>query len=656
MLIMDRPWAARVILLWALLTSFSEAFVLQFASPQRTPLYHSSTTSDFLTFESHDAKEKQSLQIETDKLLKASKLPDAAGQDAIPLLSAWAREETVEAAQQAQKVLDRLLQEEQSADLTSKHFTIVMDAWGRAGRPQKAEKLYHDLIAYQEKLPDNSCLAPSPVTWNVLLLAQIRSGNTAQAEYWLGEMENKSQPRTVDYNLLLSAYAQEGRAQTAEQTIKQMVDRCKAAEGDCLCAPNLLSYTLLLEAHSNSAKEGSGTRALDILEALQQQPEELGARPYAAVIQAMLADPHMSHKLTREKAEELYQIAVREGMDSYMDKLQMTLLNAYVAVVDPIKAELLLAEMEDRGTANIVAYNRVLFAWKISNVPDSVERAEAVLERMEKRSLTDCISYTTFIGSLASQGTKASAVRANEILDSMLQQYQKEKNTASQPNTHMWNNVILAWARSGNAERAEQVLNRMEGENVEPNVVSYSTVMDGWAKSRDRDAAAKVEAIFQRMQKMYEKGNSMAKPNLVSYVTLINAYANDRDGESAQKAQDALFQMYKEYMEGNTALKPNTQIISAVIEAWQKSGRRDAGEYAEKLLDWMVSVYQDQKDDSLRPNEYSFSSTIAAWSKSRKVGKSTHARKVLNRMKELKQSGVLDVSPNTYCYTAVINS
>ena len=115
--------------------------------------------------------------------------------------------------------------------------------------------------------------------------------------------------------------------------------------------------------------------------------------------------------------------------------------------------------------------------------------------------------------------------------------------------------------------------------------------------------------------------------------------------------------MYQDYKKtGDSALKPNTQTISAVIEAWQKSGGRDAGERAEAILDWMTSVYEDEKDETLRPNEYSFSSTISAWSKSRKVGKSIRARKVLDKMIDLHESGVLAASPNTHCYTAVINS
>lgn len=47
---------------------------------------------------------------------------------------------------------------------------------------------------------------------------------------------------------------------------------------------------------------------------------------------------------------------------------------------------------------------------------------------------------------------------------------------------------------------------------------------------------------------------------------------------------------------------------------------------------------------------------ISAWARSRKFGKAARAKGVLNRMIDLNNAGIISASPNTHCYTAVINS
>jgi hypothetical protein len=110
------------------------------------------------------------------------------------------------------------------------------------------------------------------------------------------------------------------------------------------------------------------------------------------------------------------------------------------------------------------------------------------------------------------------------------------------------------------------------------------------------------------MTAMYDAGNENARPNLFSFVTLINAIVKSRQIGSAERAQKVLFRMYDEYKQGNHAVKPNTILVTSVIDCWQKSGHPDVGEKAEALLDWLIDVYNAERDESLRPNEFSFSS------------------------------------------------
>ncbi|GAX29143.1 hypothetical protein FisN_7Hu257 [Fistulifera solaris] len=545
---------------------------------------------------------------------------------------------TLEAAYKAKGLLEDL--RSKGHKLTTKHYTIVMDAFGRIGETEQAEQIYESM----SPLPGNR------ITWNVLMLAHVRDANTTRAEHWFQAMGDEA--NLGDYNILLSAYAREGNVVKAEQLIKIMND------GPAKLHPNLISYNLLLEAHSK--KVGSSSkRAVEIWKGMEQQGQ-VNARTYAVVIHCMLHD--QPPEKVMKQAEEFYRIAkkapwAREGTD--MKQLQIALLDTYVAVAETHsacrvaeKSQELLAVMEQQRTVQVIEYNKLLKIWRLAGTAQSVERGEAILAHLRKRKIADRISYTTMMGIYAGRRDEESAQKAQELLDVMIQ-------SKIEPKVQTYNSMLLAWTRSGNLRRAEQLLELMEQEVNQipfPDAASYSTVMDGWAKSKDDNAAMKCEAIFERQQRSFRNGNMAARPNLISYGTLMCAYANSNTKGSAQKAQDVLFDLFDEYKHGNDKIKPTVQTVATVLDAWQRSGDPDAGENAEALLNYLISVYQDLKDESLRPNEFIFGLTIYAWARSRKLGNVARARRVLDKMIQLSKDGVITASPNAHCYGGVINA
>ena len=192
------------------------------------------------------------------------------------------------------------------------------------------------------------------------------------------------------------------------------------------------------------------------------------------------------------------------------------------------KVYVLLSEME--GSASVITYNKVLKVCKLAGAADSVDRAERILHQMREQNVADQISYNTVLGIYAVQGDKESAQKANKLLDLMVQ-------NGCEPSTRTYNNLILAWTRSGDLRRAEQVLDTMERSQIPsivPNVVTYSTVMDGWCKSKNGNAASKCEAVFKRMQQSFLAGNVSARPDLTSYVILTNAHSASSEKGSAK--------------------------------------------------------------------------------------------------------------------------
>jgi len=182
-------------------------------------------------------------RTQTDTFLQGSK-NSGDSVEFIPLLYAWAPEETIEGAQEAQNILDQLKQKGHA--LMMKNYTIVMDACGWAGQPSHTEAVYGQLmVAYNQHKTEQ--LAPNNITWNVLLVAHIRARNTCHAKTWLEHMEQHEMvlqsdmniaPQTSNYNLLLSAYAQ-GKMPPFHQThggLLQMIPASSTGWQCCLCS------------------------------------------------------------------------------------------------------------------------------------------------------------------------------------------------------------------------------------------------------------------------------------------------------------------------------------------------------------------------------------------------------------------------------------
>jgi len=85
--------------------------------------------------------------------------------------------------------------------------------------------------------------------------------------------------------------------------------------------------------------------------------------------------------------------------------------------------------------------------------------------------------------------------------------------------------VLEALAKSGAVSRAEELLNRVENNQLDTTLnhlcldtISYNVVIDGYAMSREKGAAQRAEEIFKRMEAAYKNGNDRAKPNTFSFI------------------------------------------------------------------------------------------------------------------------------------------
>jgi pentatricopeptide repeat protein len=350
--------------------------------------------------------------------------------DVFPLLLWWGKTESAEGAATVERLLVRLEEEIEAGNellnLKNKHYTVAVDAWGKSGHEDSARNAEKILERMKVMGRSNPSLAPTRVTYNAVMHAHSKQGDTKRAAEILEFMENSSgiELITNDYNVMLGAHAKLGEARQAEIILKRMIDRCNELGEECECTPDLYSYNMLLSAWAKSDEQGRGKRAEDIFEMLEKRFQngefewKPDARTYLAAISAVVRSDHPN---AIKRAEELLAQAESRGIapDIY---LHSALLDAYASSTSSTsaeRAEVLLEKLENEGVANDVSYNTVLKAWKTSEDASAPARAEALVKKMEERGLADTISYSTLIAVYANKGGLESAERADEILQGM---------------------------------------------------------------------------------------------------------------------------------------------------------------------------------------------------------------------------------------------
>jgi len=257
------------------------------------------------------------------------------------------------------------------------------------------------------------------------------------------------------------------------------------------------------------------------------------------------------------------------------------------SVRNAVKTEQLLEQMmEEKGMVpNGRSFQAVIRAWGNSNVEIGALKGEQVLDRMEKMVKSGemdasegptVIHYNAVLDAWANSVLDNHAKRAEVLLNKMI----VEKKV--QPNTISFNACIDAYAKNGDGDKAEELLNMMdelyqnEGiQEYKPDTRSYNSVMNAFSKSLEKNAAAKAETILRKMTSIYEqeshgedlKVNLKVKPDFFSFAIVINAWARSLEYGKAKKAQQLYLEMVDLYNEGNRSLRPNVVIFNSVLNA-----------------------------------------------------------------------------------------
>eukprot|EP00529_Nitzschia_sp_RCC80_P004656 CAMPEP_0113480984 /NCGR_PEP_ID=MMETSP0014_2-20120614/22166_1 /TAXON_ID=2857 /ORGANISM="Nitzschia sp." /LENGTH=965 /DNA_ID=CAMNT_0000374449 /DNA_START=462 /DNA_END=3356 /DNA_ORIENTATION=+ /assembly_acc=CAM_ASM_000159 len=261
-----------------------------------------------------------------------------------------------------------------------------------------------------------------------------------------------------------------------------------------------------------------------------------------------------------------------------------------------------------------------------------------------RRDQINVIDCTQVISAIGKSGHKLAPQMALSVLNDMIDLY-KKGNKYIRADVFAYTSVINAYARRGDVDGASKVFKmqvddfkQSNNTDAQPNIMTYNTMMNAWAKSRRQDAVEAVEKLFVVVTKLYERGELEEGPDVVTYSTLIDCWSKSRRKESPAKSLQYLKDM--EAM----GIKPDVMTYNGVLDAHAKQGD----------VDGALNVLETMQGEA-KPDRQSYSILLDAWAKSGRDEAPAEAMKLLMTIKDLHAAGEID-APNVITFNTALDA
>ncbi len=353
--------------------------------------------------------------------------------------------------------------------------------------------------------------------------------------------------------------------------------------------------------------------------------------------------------------------------------------------------------------------NTLISIWVTVGTREALNMAATFFQKMceDPQNHPDSFTYTTLIHGW-SRGMRHFArfpeagYRAEQLLQ-QLEQLPPSRQRKDFSPTKVYNSVITAWSRSGEAiaaDKVESLLSRLEAKylsgvsEARPTKTTFLCMIGAYAKSRIPDAEARCDRLLQRMlyyreilqisdlepdQAVYNAIlNALAKscqpsavdkaeeivtmmqtasderlrPDIVTYSTLIDCHTKCGEGSSS-RAEDLLRFVEGTYRGGDKALEPNAVFYSSILQAWAKTATPEGASKAEELLRRNIALYEEGFTYA-KPHAIMYNAVMDAIARSRVPTSGIRAENVLQEMESLYHAGDEELKPSRRSYNAVI--
>jgi pentatricopeptide repeat protein len=221
---------------------------------------------------------------------------------------------------------------------------------------------------------------------------------------------------------------------------------------------------------------------------------------------------------------------------------------------------------------------------------------------MFEETIPDSVSYGCLVSAYARTGQLDASL---SVLERLCSHYFEDSQrfpsaVVTPPTLALFNTVLHACASAKNnvkaPEHAQSILRRMYDRQdwgsipgIYPDRITLNTVLLCWAKSKPHgDGAKRAHDILRQMEEL-GASDPEVRPDLVSYTTVLDSYAKRGDVENATELFNT---MYQRSMSGEPHLRPNLASLTTLIDAWGRSDRPDRVVHAEAAFERIQELHR----------------------------------------------------------------
>jgi len=562
-------------------------------------------------------------------------------------------------------LLGRLV-EESKIDLSIQpnvaSFSAVMNAWAKTNvgkrdniscSSEKVEELLRCMEGLHEEGRPN--LGPNTVIYNILLNAWAKEGKVKEIEDTLQRMIHLEIPNvtpdSISYSTLLSAYARLGNAEAADKAdslLNQMIELYN--HGVDMTKPNVISFSNVIQCHSHLGNGDAAEEWLRKLQDMYRLEQDSDWKPDVAICNMVLQAWVKAGN--PKKAEDFLRRMMMDNQTEYdlvrpNSRTFNIVLSAWAKIGEAERAEAMLMEMhklyvdDDFDTRpTVVSYNTVLdsYAQKTNRMMDAKKRKRGARSRHKANKGHENTN---------DDGEDAPWNRAQAILNHMIDLFEGGDESVK-PTARTWNTVINVCAKAGKIDQAEKILGQFSffssETDMSPSVRTWNVLLSSCVAHGNTSKANH----FWKLMK-----DNWVQPDIVSYNTLLNCYVHAskrRIRGSNTNAREAVESIINRLW-NDSNVTPNHITYLAIINFWINER---IPKKAEIFLLKMASESQEsgQKSPVIAPNRDMFHYILTSWGEHREPKK---AEELLLKMAALSDDHGFDVRPTTETYNRLLN-
>jgi pentatricopeptide repeat protein len=440
---------------------------------------------------------------------------------------------------------------------TCNMYCTLLKSLGAEGRLEEAKGVFEQ------------CAEKGTYVLNAFLDVCATCNDMRAAERVLAQAQGDQTADVSTYNIIMKGYLRIGEMARARAVMESM-------RGKGL-SPNVFTFNALIDATLENNREDAW--------ALLHEMKVHGVQPNQVTCSTLLKSIEHSSRATDHDIERILAImgSVSGGMD------EMLISSVCDACIRADRADLLRAQLRKLGSLSDVKMTGAHTFGSVIRAYGFVGDLEGTWARW--REMRECgIRPTSITASFMVEALVTNA--GPEAGLALIREMWGDKDLRDLINAVIYNSVLKGFAHQKRFSGVWAVYQEMLSAQLQLSVVTYNTIFDVCATCRELE---RIPGLMADMSRQH------IEPNVISYSTIMKAYVQ------GNKLHNALALLNE--MKLTKGLQPDEIAYNTVLDGCARHGLFDSG----------LALLQDMEDAGVKPSCYTLSLLVKLANRSRRL-------------------------------------